>query len=122
MGDPWGVVETNLLLAQRALVRHDTERASSLLSECSKMTVEEAEPRQHYLLTKAWLEAEERNLDRRSSRSRQPRTSSARARAPAITRRTCSRAWSRSSGRVTRLDRIDAWRAVLNDRARRKQG
>ncbi|WP_438016832.1 hypothetical protein WMF18_39545 [Sorangium sp. So ce315] len=57
-------MEIKLVFAQIALTRHQPARARSLLEECSKMAVEEAEPRQHYLLTNAWLEAEELDLDR----------------------------------------------------------
>jgi tetratricopeptide (TPR) repeat protein/energy-coupling factor transporter ATP-binding protein EcfA2 len=122
MGDPWGVVETNLLLAQRALILHDTEQARSLLQECSKMTVEEAEPRQHYLLTKAWLEAEERNLEsalesiEASANVFNPRTRAG-DHTPHLLARLAMYKWPRHA-----LERIDAWRAVLNDRSRRKQG
>jgi serine/threonine protein kinase/tetratricopeptide (TPR) repeat protein len=52
--DPWGELEARLLLAQVALARDD-DRAEALVAACDKVTVEEAEPRQHRHLTRAWL-------------------------------------------------------------------
>ncbi|HEY8946935.1 MAG TPA: hypothetical protein VIM73_21980, partial [Polyangiaceae bacterium] len=57
-GDPWGIVEAKLLLCQTALVRHDRHRAERLLEDACRVPLEEAEPRQHLLLTRAWLEVE----------------------------------------------------------------
>ncbi|MEI9953634.1 MAG: hypothetical protein WDO74_32810 [Pseudomonadota bacterium] len=53
------MIETKLLLAQIALVRHQGGKARTLLEESSRMVVEEAEARQHFLLTRAWLEVVE---------------------------------------------------------------
>lgn len=55
MGDPWGIMEARLLLCQMLLCRHEVDAANDLLNDCSQIVVEEAEPRQHYLLTRAWL-------------------------------------------------------------------
>jgi serine/threonine protein kinase/tetratricopeptide (TPR) repeat protein len=55
LDDPWGVVEAKVLEAQVALMTRDTARAAALLSECADTNVEEPEPRQHRLLTEAWL-------------------------------------------------------------------
>ncbi|MDP8999276.1 MAG: protein kinase [Myxococcota bacterium] len=52
--DPWGQLESRLLLAQVALARDDA-RAESLVSACSAVVLDEAEPRQHRHLTRAWL-------------------------------------------------------------------
>jgi tetratricopeptide (TPR) repeat protein len=52
--DPWGELEARLLLAQVALARDD-DRAEALVAACDRVTVEEAEPRQHRHLTRAWL-------------------------------------------------------------------
>ena len=120
--DPWGVMETKLLFCQIALFRHDTARGRELLEECSRIAVEEAEPRQHFLLTRAWLEAENGDLDQARE--------SVEAAADVFGPRT--RAGDHSPQLLTRLlryrfsdharGRIDAWRHVLNDRTRRKQG
>jgi tetratricopeptide (TPR) repeat protein len=55
IGDPWGELESRLLRCQILLARHQAKDARSELARCSKIAVEEAEPRQHYLLTRAWL-------------------------------------------------------------------
>jgi eukaryotic-like serine/threonine-protein kinase len=120
--DPWGVMETKLLFCQIALFRHDTARGRELLEECSRIAVEEAEPRQHFLLTRAWLEAENGDLDQALE--------SVEAAADVFGPRT--RAGDHSPQLLTRLlryrfsdharGRIDAWRHALNDRTRRKQG
>ena len=52
--DPWGQLESRLLLAQVALARQD-ERAELLVSDCDSVVLDEAEPRQHRHLTRAWL-------------------------------------------------------------------
>ena len=52
--DPWGVLEARLLLAQVALARDDP-RAESLVAACDRAVLDEAEPRQHRHLTRAWL-------------------------------------------------------------------
>jgi hypothetical protein len=52
--DPWGQLESRLLLAQVALARED-ERAESLVAACDAVVLDEAEPRQHRHLTRAWL-------------------------------------------------------------------
>jgi hypothetical protein len=52
--DPWGELEARLLLAQVALARGD-EDAIKLVHDCERITLDEAEPRQHRHLTQAWL-------------------------------------------------------------------
>jgi eukaryotic-like serine/threonine-protein kinase len=52
--DPWGELESRLLLAQVALARDDS-RAESFVSACDAVVLDEAEPRQHRHLTRAWL-------------------------------------------------------------------
>ncbi len=52
--DPWGRLEAQLLLTQVALAR-DEPGAAKLMSACDAISVDEAEPRQHRHLTKAWL-------------------------------------------------------------------
>src|SRR5690606_15325516 len=58
MDDPWGIMEAKLLSCQIALMHHDTDNARTFLDQCADIVVEEPEPRQHYLLTRAWLEME----------------------------------------------------------------
>ena len=52
--DPWGELEARLLLAQVALARDD-DRAAALVAACDRVVLDEAEPRQHRHLTRAWL-------------------------------------------------------------------
>jgi serine/threonine protein kinase/tetratricopeptide (TPR) repeat protein len=52
--DPWGELESRLLLAQVGLARGDS-RAESLVAACDRVVLDEAEPRQHRHLTRAWL-------------------------------------------------------------------
>jgi serine/threonine protein kinase/tetratricopeptide (TPR) repeat protein len=120
MGDPWGVMESKLLFCQLALIRHQPERARALIEECSRIVVEEAEARQHYLLTCAWYE---------HSRGRPERAFEyieaaadvfgPRIRAGDHTPHLLAR-FSRFVWPEHALNRIEAWRALLNDRARRK--
>jgi hypothetical protein len=56
--DPWGELESRLLLAQVALARED-ERAEALVGACDRVVLDEAEPRQHRHLTRAWLAQQE---------------------------------------------------------------
>jgi hypothetical protein len=52
--DPWGELEARLLIAQVALARGDS-RADSFVGACDRVVLDEAEPRQHRHLTRAWL-------------------------------------------------------------------
>jgi tetratricopeptide (TPR) repeat protein len=52
--DPWGELEARLVLAQVALARND-DRAASMIAACDRAVLDEAEPRQHRHLTRAWL-------------------------------------------------------------------
>jgi len=56
--DPWGDLEAKLLLAQVALARNDGT-ATDLVAACDAIAVDEAEPRQHRHLTRAWLAQQE---------------------------------------------------------------
>jgi tetratricopeptide (TPR) repeat protein len=119
--DPWGVMETKLLLCQVALFRHDSARARELLEECSRIAVEDPEPRQHFLLTRAWLEAENNDLDQAldsidsAAEVFGPR-SRAGDHAPQLLARLFRYRWSDLA-----RSRLEAWRAILNDRTRRTQ-
>jgi hypothetical protein len=52
--DPWGTLEARLLVAQVGLARDDP-RADSFVAACDRAVLDEAEPRQHRHLTRAWL-------------------------------------------------------------------
>jgi len=63
LNDPWGKVESLLLLAQVALFRNDTSAARDALIRCEAVALAEAEAKQHRHLTLAWLAAAERRYD-----------------------------------------------------------
>jgi hypothetical protein len=54
LSDPWGQVEASLLLAQIGLARGDKD-AAKLVTASDGVVLDEAEPRQHRHLTRAWL-------------------------------------------------------------------
>jgi tetratricopeptide (TPR) repeat protein len=121
LGDPWGIVESKLLKCQALLAHHDLDRASAMLEQLNTIDLEEAEPKQHLLLTRAWFWYESGDTDQGfealdaasevfSQRSR------AGDHAPHLLGRLSRLAWPEHV-----VDRIDAWRAVLTDRARRAQ-
>lgn len=120
-GDPWGIVEAKLLLCQTSLVRHDLRRAERLLEDVCRVPLEEAEPRQHLLLTRAWLEVESGHPERAvesieaAAQVFGPRTRAG-DHTPHLLGRLSRFVWP-PEGR----ERIDSWRALLNDRARRKE-
>ncbi len=58
MRDPWGIVESRLLRAQLALARHHHDEARRAIMLAREIPVREPEPRQHYLLTRAWFQFE----------------------------------------------------------------
>jgi len=121
MGDPWGLLESRLLSAQLLLAQHRTEEAKELLAECATIQVEEAEPRQHFLLTRAWLEHESGDLEKAfESIEAASEVFGARTRAGDHTPHLLSRLARLQWPRLAR-ERIDAWRSVLTDRARRNQ-
>jgi len=57
LGDPWGIVESRVLLVQEHLLRGALEEARIELEVCDQITLTEAEPLQHRHLTRAWLSA-----------------------------------------------------------------
>ncbi len=57
LGDPWGILESRLLLAQGALLRGALDEATAELATCDAIDATEAEPQQHRHLVHAWLDA-----------------------------------------------------------------
>jgi hypothetical protein len=121
MSDPWGVVEAKLLRCQVALARGRLEGARALLADIQQAGVKEPEPKQHALLTEAWL-AYETGDDEGALAALEA----------------ASEVFSDQSrvgdhtphllGRLARLNwpegaqaRIDSWRALVNDKSRREQ-
>nr|PZN14719.1 MAG: hypothetical protein DIU78_26145 [Pseudomonadota bacterium] len=99
---------------------HGLGRAGRLLEECHRIAIEEAEPRQHLSLTRAWFE-----IERGDAVSALAAVDSAahvfgpHTRAgdhtPHLLGRLLRFRWPREA-----RDRIEAWRRVLNDRGRRQ--
>ncbi|MFI5302992.1 MAG: tetratricopeptide repeat protein [Polyangiales bacterium] len=63
LGDPWGITEAKLLLAQEALVRGAVAEAEPLVAKCEELAVSEPEPMQHRALTRAWLHVARGEID-----------------------------------------------------------
>jgi hypothetical protein len=121
MGDPWGALESRLLRAQVCLAKGQLDPARDLIEQASRIHVEEAEPRQHFLLTRAWLEIASGDADRAyDSLELASEVFGARSRAGDHTPHLLGRL-SRLSWPEHAKNRIDAWRALLTDRARRSQ-
>lgn len=119
LSDPWGHLEVKLLSCQVALARHEVEAARALLCDAEQIHVEEAEPRQHFLLTKAWLELESGDLDAaEQSLEAASEVFGERSRGGDHTPHLLGRL-SRLGWPPHVLGRIDAWRSQLVDRARR---
>ena len=121
IGDPWGMLESRLLFCQIALCRRDLAQARTLLRQCIDIRVEEAEPRQHCLLTEAWLEllgGNEQKAAAAVDAASEVYTKRARVgdHTPHLLARLSRLNWNQSG-----LERLEAWLAVLNDRARRIQ-
>ncbi|MEB2312187.1 MAG: protein kinase [Sorangiineae bacterium] len=121
MGDPWGILEAKVLACQVALARHRLELAEELVTECQGIHVEEAEPRQHLLLTRAWYhqamgEAEKGFEALEAAAEVFGNHSRAGDHAPHLLGRLSRLAWPRHA-----LDRIEAWRAQLADKSLRAE-
>jgi hypothetical protein len=96
-------------------------RAERLLEDSYRIPIEEAEPRQHVLLTRAWLEAERGELERAlESIEAAAEVFGPRTRAGDHTPHLLSRL-SRYRWTAPARERLDAWRVLLNDRARRRE-
>jgi thioredoxin-like negative regulator of GroEL len=121
MTDPWGVVEAQLLLCQSYLAAGKVDSAKKVLKEVQAAGVKEPEPKQHALLTEAWLaqqtgdvESAQTSLDAAAS------VFSDRTRAgdhtPHLLGRLSRLGWPEGAQK-----RIDAWRALVNDRTKRNE-
>ncbi len=121
MSDPWGVVESKLLKCQIELARGNIDGAKALFGEIHRTGVKEPEPRQHALLTEAWLAVE----------GGDPDGALAALEAAADVFNDRSRVGDHVPhllGRLARFRfpphaqvRIDAWRALVNDKGRRER-
>jgi hypothetical protein len=121
ISDPWGVVEAKLLLCQIALCRGNVDAAKALYAEIQRLGAKEPEPRQHSLLTEAWLAVENGDSDGAYA--------AIQAAADVFSDRT--RVGDHTPhllGRLSRLKfpsharlRIDSWRALVLDKSRRER-
>ena len=62
LGDPWGILESRLLIVQSSLVRGAIAEAKAEMKTCDEIDVDEAEPQQHRHLTRAWIAALSRDF------------------------------------------------------------
>jgi len=121
MRDPWGLMEAKLLSCQIALARRDMQVAHERLMEAAGVSVQEAEPRQHYLLTQAWYYIDTGDPDKAyESLEAAAEVFGERSRAgdhtPHLLGRLSRKQWPEHA-----RNRIEAWRALLNDKSRRLQ-
>lgn len=121
VGTPWGMLEMQLLRSQVALATGDLENAVELLNGCAKLVGQEAEPRQHYWLTKAWVDAQRGEIE---SAAYSVEAASAvfgeRARSgdhtPHLLNRLSRYAWPEPA-----RQQLAAWRRLIHDPVRRAQ-
>ncbi|MBX3125987.1 MAG: protein kinase [Polyangiaceae bacterium] len=122
MGDPWGLLEATVLLAQVALARRDVDGAAQLLERAAAYQIQEAEPRQHFLLTRAWLEWAQGEADKAfESLEAAADVFGARSRAGDHTPHLLARLSRLPLPEHARL-RIEAWRSASSERSRRLAG
>ncbi len=118
LADPWGVVESRLLSCQVALARRDLDNARDLFNQATAISVEEAEPKQHRLLTQTWLAAESGDMDGAfDALEAASDVFGNRSRAGDHTPHLLAR-FARNEWPPHVYDRIQSWRALLHDRSR----
>jgi uncharacterized protein HemY len=122
MRDPWGVVEARLLRAQAALSRRDQAEARRSLMQAREITVREPEPRQHYLLTRAWFQLQTGDPQSAEEAITAARTVFAHPfqvgdHTPHLLARLARQQWPNPEA----LDSIEEWRSQIHDHARRDQ-
>jgi hypothetical protein len=106
--DPWGELESKLLLAQVALARGDAE-AAALVAAGDSIQLDEAEPRQHRHLTRAWLAQKQERWSDAEAEIEQARTvfgggwSQTGDHTPALLKRLVRLAWNEPAH--TKIDR-----------------
>jgi serine/threonine protein kinase/tetratricopeptide (TPR) repeat protein len=61
LGDPWGILESRLLLVQESLLRGAIAEAALEMRACEAIEIDEAEPLQHRHLTRAWLASQKKD-------------------------------------------------------------
>ena len=121
LSDPWGILECELLCCQVALLERRYDDAARLLQVCHALRVEEAEPRQHYLMTRAWLEHAQNSPRKalttlRAAASVYPKSFQSGDHCHLLLSRILHFNWSEAALGVLR-----EWQAALGDRGRRDQ-
>jgi hypothetical protein len=116
------VVEARLLRAQLALARRDLPNARRVLMQAREISVKEPEPRQHYLLTRAWFQFESGDTVSAEEALNAAPTVFAHPwhvgdHTPHLLARLARLAWPRPET----LDQVEEWRGVIHDHARRDQ-
>ncbi|MDX2054688.1 MAG: protein kinase [Polyangiaceae bacterium] len=121
VGTPWGLLETQLLRSQVALASGDLESAAELLNASAKLVGQEAEPRQHYWLTKAWVDAQRGEIESAAySLEAASAVYGERSRSgdhtPHLLNRLSRYVWPEPA-----RTKLAAWRRLIHDPARRQQ-
>lgn len=122
MRDPLGVVEARLLRAQIALAHRDLSAARLALMQAREISVREPEPRQHYLLTRAWFQFESGDAVGAAESLKAAPEVFARPwqvgdHTPHLLARLTRLSWPDTEA----LDAVEEWRSIIHDHARRDQ-
>jgi tetratricopeptide (TPR) repeat protein len=123
MRDPWGIVESRLLRAQLQLARHEHDEARRAIMLAREIPVREPEPRQHYLLTRAWLQLEAGDFEGAQEALNAAPTVFTRPwqvgdHTPHLLARLSRFQWPNQEA----LDGIEEWRSIITEHARRDEG
>ena len=107
-----------MITCQVHLARHELAHARELLARVARDTGEEVEPRQHLLLTRAWLEIASGHADEAfnavdAAAAVFDQRSRAGDHAPHLLGRLTRYAWPKHA-----LGRIETWRTALTERSR----
>lgn len=118
LGDGAGVLESALILCQVHLARYEIAAAQEMLEPLTRSPVDKPEPRQHLLLTRAWLEIARGEPTRAheavvAAASVFEHSSGAGGHTPHLLGRLVRFRWPPRA-----LERIETWRTVLLERAR----
>jgi serine/threonine protein kinase/tetratricopeptide (TPR) repeat protein len=120
--EPAGQSEAELLLAQTHLARGELTEARAMLDAVGEKFGEERGPKQHYLLTEAWLELEQGDVDRAhhalgAAANCFNELSQAGEHTSQLLARLSRLRWPGAEA----LDLIEEWRRAIDDHERRDQ-
>lgn len=119
VGERWGIVEAEVLQAQVALCRRELVQAEQALKRAMDRDADELEPKQHVLLTRAWLELERGDTSKALNLLMEAQgvfTDPAQAgdHAPQLLARLSRRIWKDKEA----LPMIEHWRQRIDERKR----